>query len=220
VALRVKEPTLILIFMVLISLVSASEADQMLMGDFSSGQLDGWEPKVFMGETRYLITRLDQIQVLRANSRASASGLLKNTRVDLREYPFLNWSWRIENRLGELDEQGKSGDDYAARIYVVVSRGWLFWKTKAINYVWANTSPKGHIWPNAFAGKNAMMMALRSAEDEIATWQFEKRNIAADFKELFGEEIQTIDAVALMTDTDNGKGEVTAFYGDIYFSTR
>lgn len=219
-ALRVKEPTLILIFMVLSSLVSASEADQMLMGDFSSGQLDGWEPKVFMGETRYLITRLDQIQVLRANSRARASGLLKNTRVDLREYPFLNWSWRIENRLGELDEQSKSGDDYAARIYVVVSRGWLFWKTKAINYVWANTSPKGHVWPNAFAGKNAMMMALRSAEDEIATWRFEKRNIAADFKELFGEEIQTIDAVALMTDTDNGKGEVTAFYGDIYFSTR
>ncbi|MDY6839762.1 MAG: DUF3047 domain-containing protein, partial [Thermodesulfobacteriota bacterium] len=37
---------------------------------------------------------------------------------------------------------------------------------------------------------------------------------------LFGEEIQTIDAVALMTDTDNGKGEMTAFYGDIYFSAR
>jgi len=219
-ASRVKEPTLILIFMVLSSLVSASEADQMVLADFSSGQLNGWEPKVFMGETRYVITRLDQIEVLRADSRASASGLVKNTAVDLRQYPFLNWSWRIENRLDKLEEQSKSGDDYAARIYIVVSGGWQFWKTRAINYVWANTSPKGHVWPNAFAGNNAIMMALRSAEDETATWQSEKRNVAADFKELFGEEIQTIDAVALMTDTDNGKGEVTAFYGDIYFSAR
>ncbi|MDY6837513.1 MAG: DUF3047 domain-containing protein [Thermodesulfobacteriota bacterium] len=192
----------------------------MMMGAFSSGHLDGWKPRVFMGETRYMLTPIDQIQALRADSHARASGLVKNTRVDLRQYPFLNWSWRIENRLGELNEQSKSGDDYAARIYVVVSGGWLFWKTKAINYVWANTSPKGHIWPNVFAGKKAMMMALRSAEDEIATWQFEKRNIVADFKKLFGEEIQTIDAVALMTDTDNGNGEVTAFYGDIYFSAR
>ena len=192
----------------------------MVLGAFSSGQLDGWKPRVLMGETRYMLTPIDQIQALRADSHACASGLVKNTRVDLRQYPFLNWSWRIENRLGELNEQSKSGDDYAARIYVVVSGGWLFWKTKAINYVWANTSPKGHIWPNVFAGKQAMMMALRSAEDEIATWQFEKRNIVADFKKLFGEEIQTVDAVALMTDTDNGNGEVTAFYGDIYFSER
>jgi len=206
--------------MLLISFVDAAQVDRMVLGEFSSGRLGGWEPKVFMGETRYLITRLDQRQVLQADSRASASGLVKKARVDLRQYPFLNWSWRIENRLGKLDEQRKSGDDYAARVYVVVSGGWLFWKTKAINYVWANTSPKGHIWPNAFAGKNAMMMALRSAEDETATWRFEKRNIVADFKELFGEEIQTIDAVALMTDTDNGKEEVTAFYGDIYFSAR
>ncbi|MDY6954713.1 MAG: DUF3047 domain-containing protein [Thermodesulfobacteriota bacterium] len=215
-----KEPTIILVFLVLSSLASASAADRKVLGGFSSGRLDGWEPKVFMGETRYLIARLDQTQVLRAESHGHASGLVKNTPVDLRKYPFLNWSWRIENRLDKRDEQSKSGDDYAARIYIVVSRGWLFWKTKAISYVWANTSPKGHVWPNAFGGKNAMMVALRSADDETGTWHFEKRNVAADFQELFGEEIQTIDAVALMTDTDNSKGKVTAFYGDIYFSAR
>jgi hypothetical protein len=192
----------------------------MVLGAFSSGRLDGWEPKAFAGETRYRLTRLDQRLVLRADSRGTASGLVKDRRVDVRQYPFLNWSWRIENRLGKLNEQSKSGDDYAARIYVVVSGGWLFWKTKAINYVWANSTPKGHVWPNAFAGENAMMMALRSAEDETGTWHFEKRNLAADFKELFGDKVQSIDAIALMTDTDNGNGEMTAFYGDIYFSAK
>ena len=35
---------------------------------------------------------------------------------------------------------------------------------------------------------------------------------------LFGEAILKIDAVALMTDTDNAGGETTAYYGDIFFS--
>ena len=63
-----------------------------------------------------------------------------------------------------------------------------------------------------------MMLALRSSGDQTSTWYTEKRNILADLKQLFGEDIHTIDAVAIMTDTDNAKGKATAYYGDIYFT--
>ena len=131
----------------------------------------------------------------------------------------MNWSWSIENRLDVKNEKIKSGDDYAARIYVVVDGGILLWRTRAVNYVWANKASKGEIWPNAFAGKHAMMMALRSRQDKTSTWYSEKRNVYEDLKRLFGKEFHSIDAIALMTDTDNSHGHVKSYYGDIYFSS-
>ena len=210
----------VLYFLLLLSVaIRAEEAGEKLMiGSFSSGSLDHWESKEFKGQTKYQIINFAGTRVLKAESTDNASGLFKEQRIDLQRTPFLNWSWRIENRLGNINEQAKSGDDYAARVYVIVSGGLTFWRTKAINYVWASTSPKGKIWPNAFAGNHAMMIALRSSSDQANTWYTEKRNILADLKQQFGEKLRYIDAVAIMTDTDNAHGKVTAYYGDIYFS--
>lgn len=185
---------------------------------FASEQLQDWQTKVFQGETDYQILDMDGRSVLRATSNGTASGLFKEQRIDLHKTPYLNWQWRIESRLTGRNEQEKEGDDYAARIYVVVDGGWKFWNTKAINYVWAGSSPKDAIWPNAFAGKSAMMIALRSADDPLNTWQREKRNILKDLQRFYGDKIRYIDAVAIMTDTDNAGGEAIAFYADIYFS--
>ena len=207
------------ILMLLSTAIRAEETSEKLMiGSFSSGSLDHWESKKFKGQTKYQLVDLAGARVLKAESANSASGLFKEQRIDLQKTPVMNWRWRIENQLGNINEQAKSGDDYAARVYVVISGGLAFWRTRAINYVWASTSPAGKIWPNAFAGDHAMMIALRSSSDQTGTWYTEKRNILADLKQQFGEDIRYIDAVAIMTDTDNAQGKVTAYYGDIYFS--
>ncbi|MGR8930465.1 MAG: DUF3047 domain-containing protein [Gammaproteobacteria bacterium] len=190
----------------------------LLIGEFSRSRLDGWEHKRFKGETVYRLKTIEGIMALNAESQDAASGLFKEQQIDLDQTPYLNWSWRIGNRLSGLNEQSKNGDDYAARIYVVVRGGWSFWNTKAINYVWSSNSAEEKIWPNAFAGDHAMMMALEGPKSPLDTWKPEKRNIKADFKTLFGEDVQHIDAVAIMTDTDNSQGQTSAFYGDIWFS--
>lgn len=155
-----------------------------------------------------------------AESEDSASIFMKKISVDLKKYPYLNWSWSIENRLDIKNEKIKSGDDYAARIYIIVDGGMLPWRTRAVNYVWANEASKGEIWQNAFAGKKSIMMALRSKQDKISTWYTEKRNVYEDLKKLFGAEFHFINAIALMTDTDNSHGHAKSYYGDIYFSTK
>lgn len=188
------------------------------IGDFSHGCLDGWEHKSFKGETRYRLLAIDGLMALTAESHAAGSGLFKEQRVDLTQTPYLNWSWRVSQPLTGLNEQSKPGDDYAARVYVVVKGGLAFWQTRAINYVWAGNSQKDRIWPNAFAGDHAMMLALRGSEAPLQTWQHEKRDIRADFKRLFGEDITVIDAVAIMTDTDNSGRTASAAYGDLWFS--
>ena len=215
------------VFYILIFLSVAVRAEvageKLMIGSFSSGSLDNWEAKEFKGQTSYKLVDLAGTRVLKAESAGSASGLFNEQRIDLHKTPVMNWRWHIENRLrNDLNEQVKSGDDYAARVYVIASGGAAFWQTKAINYVWSSTSPVGNVWPNAYAfsGVNGkmMMIALRSSTDQAGTWYSEKRNILTDLKHQFGEEIRYIDAVAIMTDTDDSHGKATAYYGDIYFS--
>lgn len=194
-------------------------AGELLIARFSEGSLTDWQSKEFSGLTRYDFVTLEGKQVLHATADKSASGLFRETTVDLDKYPFINWTWRIETPLSIDDETVKKGDDYAARLYVVLDGGVFFWKTKALNYVWSSASQKLRSWPNAFAGKNAMMVALRTSDDQAGVWYHEKRNIREDFKKFIGKDIHAIDAVAIMTDTDNSKSSASAYYGDIYFSS-
>ena len=188
------------------------------IGHFSENSLAGWEEKEFVNRTSYQLVKQGGQTVLQAEAEAAASGLFKEIEVDLTTHPYLNWEWRADKLHPPLAERTKGGDDYVARIYVVVKGGLLFWKTKAINYVWASSEKQGSVWPNAFAGKNAMLLAVRSSTDQQGIWYREKHNVYEDLKTIFGEEIKTIHAVAIMTDSDNSKGSVAASYGDISFT--
>lgn len=200
------------------SLSADSNSKKIAIGDFSAGLLQPWEDKKFKGMTHYELAKLEGITALKAFSDNSASGLLKKQQINLLETPVLNWRWRIENRLENINEQTKAGDDYAARIYVIVDGGLVFWRTKAINYVWASSSAKGKVWPNAYAGDHAVMIALRSKSDNIGGWYNEKRNILNDLKQYVDKDIDHIDGIAIMTDTDDSHSKATAYYGDIFFT--
>jgi hypothetical protein len=187
------------------------------VGEFSSGQLHGWKEKHFDGSTTYKITELDERKVLHAKSKASASGMFKELKIDLHETPYLNWSWKVDNTLGNINERSREGDDYPARVYVVFSGGIFFWKTRAINYVWSSAQNQGSEWLNAYTD-HSPMIAVQGKQQATGQWLNEKRNIREDYRRLFGDDIRYVDAVAIMTDTDNTGVEASAYYGDIYFS--
>jgi len=182
--------------------------------------MDNWQEKQFEGETDYQAVVIDGTEALKAHSTSSASGLYREQRIDLHETPFLNWSWRVDRPLPGLDERTKRGDDYAARVYVVIDGGLRFWKTRALNYVWSSSMAPESGWDNAFAGPNVRMMALRNNSNPTAEWLTEKRNILADLQLHFGDQIRYIDAIAIMTDTDNSMGEAISYYSDMYFSEK
>lgn len=198
------------------SVAALAAAMTLTVGNFSGGDLDGWKTQTFQGTTHYRVVTQDGRQVLEAESNGTASGLVRELRVDLEKLPFLNWSWRVEDVLTGIDERTKSGDDYPARVYVVVSGGIAFWRTRTLIYVWSSRQPAGNTWENAFTG-NAQVMALRSGKG--SGWATERRDVRADFKTCFKDDITFIDAVAIMTDTDNSGQEAVAWYGDIFFSS-
>tara|TARA_R110000824_G_scaffold52692_3_gene146068 strand:+ start:59147 stop:59803 length:657 start_codon:yes stop_codon:yes gene_type:complete len=187
------------------------------IGLFSEGDLSGWEEETFSGNTLYQLVQDQHGQSLMASTSGSASGLFREINIDLTQTPYLNWSWKIENIYNGNDEQSKAGDDYPVRIFVVVSGGLFFWNTKALNYAWSSNQAEQTQWESAVT-RNAMMLAIRSGDEEAGEWLKEKRNIREDFQKLFGVDVTSIDAIAIMSDSDNTGQSAVAYYGDIFFS--
>ena len=206
----------------LLLLLSAStllKAERIVVGDFSSGSLIGWQQKNFNGQTHYALKRIDNKIVLASNSVNAASGLFKEVNINLNKSPIIHWSWKVKNTLPSNNEREKSGDDFAARIYIIFSDGPFFWQTKTLDYVWANQSQIGEHWPNPYTS-NAHMFAIQSGEENTNQWRTESRNILNDIHNIFGKKISTIEAVAVMTDTDQTGAATQAWFGDIWFSNR
>jgi hypothetical protein len=210
-----KLSALLIVVIVFISYIA--HADTIAVSRFESDGLAGWVRKSFRGETEYSLVRDGESTVLKAHSRATASGIYRKVTIDPLQYRYLRWKWKVVEPLGNGMEKTKAGDDYSARMYVVFP-GFFFWQTKAINYVWAGRLPKEESFPNPFT-RNAMMVVVESGADKAGSWVNEQRDILADYRHLFGGEPRKLGAIAIMTDSDNTGGSATAWYSDITLSS-
>ncbi|MCS6294071.1 MAG: DUF3047 domain-containing protein [Nitrospira sp.] len=212
------------------------------VGKFSSDQPGtglpgGWKPLTFKKipkQTEYVLVKDGEQVVVKATSDASASGLTKEVAINPQDYPIVHWRWKIESLLQHSDVSRKDRDDYPARLYITfaydpdrVSFGRkLKYKAGralfgdipigALNYIWETKTPVGTIIENAYTDF-AQMIVVESGPSRVGMWVEEERNIYEDYKKAFGEEPSLINGVAIMSDTDNTKERVVAFYGDIEF---
>ena len=200
----------IVIFMLSCLTVSAEE---ILIDEYKDGLSRKWEEKSFRGRTKYEVTREDNVFCVKATSTASASALYYKIRYDAKNYPILNWRWKVNGVLSKGNALYKNGDDYAARVYVVFP-SLAFWRTKALNYIWANRLPQGDAVPNAFTS-NAVMIAVESGPERTGQWVEERRNVLLDYHKFFGTDSPEVGAIAIMTDTDNTGEDAIAWYGPI-----
>ena len=211
-----------LFFTTSLTLAQAKTSTTILVSDFTNRQLQDWQQKSFVGNTQYTIVTNESRVAVKANTHANASALYRKININLSQTPFLNWSWRVNNIYSIKNQKIKKGDDFAARIYVIVKDGWLPWQTKALNYVWSNNQNLNqetykHFWPNPFTA-NAAMIPVQSGEQGMGEWHSYKVDIQKDFYNIFGQRIIKIDGVAIMADSDNAGGSAVSYFGDISFT--
>lgn len=199
---------------------------------------NGWEPLVFKNakrRTTYILVQDADKVVVEAKSIASASGLLREIRIDPKKYRFVKWRWKVNNILKKSDIHRREGDDYSARIYIafaddpknlnIVEKAeseairLMYGKSPpsaAITYLWESKEPIGTVAP-AFYSNRIMMIVVESGAEKLHQWVTEERNVYEDFKRVFGREPPAITGVAIVTETDNTGESATAYYGDINF---
>ena len=198
----------------------------------------GWEPLTFAKikkHTEYAIVKNEKTSVVKAISHGSSSGLIRNISIDLKEFPIVEWRWKVENVLEKGDVSRKEGDDYPARLYITFeydsAKVGLFEKAKyeaaklvygqyppgtTINYIWESKSPVGTIVPNPYTDR-VRMIVTQSGSEKLNQWVTEEHNLYEDYQHAFGGEPPKISGLAIMTDTDNTKESTVAYYGDIVF---
>ena len=203
-------------------------------GDFPSG----WKSLTFKKikqHTKYELVNDGGTVVVKAESKSSSSGLIKNVRINPEKYSVVSWRWKATNVYEKGDMAKKEGDDYPARIYITFeydpSKLSFFEKiifkaakliygeytpVRAINYIWESKAPEGTMLPNSYTDR-VMMIVVESGKTNLNTWVQEERNIFADYKKAFGQDPPFISGVAIMTDTDNTKESAITYYGDIIF---
>ena len=204
------------VFLLMLLVALPAHAEPLVLAWPSPGDNGDWEIEEFEGETRYRVVKLDGQRVLEADSNATASSLYLEREIDLTATPILEWRWRIEKPLAVDDERIKAGDDYAARVYVVAPGEGMFGLPRAINYVWANQAEVGESWPNPFTSK-IMMVAVDTGDGEAGTWRTHRRDVRADFLRFFDREVDELEGIAVMTDSDNCGQNARAWYGEIAF---
>jgi hypothetical protein len=223
---------------------AAAESDSILeVGKFSGFSVDekipnSWQPLTFKNIdklTGYSLHKDNGQTVIRAESNASASGLIRKIAIDPLKYPWITWRWKISNVFEKGDVSQKKGDDYPARIYITFEYNpdklSFFEKTKykaarllygeypphaAINYIWESKAPRETMVPNPYTDR-VKMIVVESGDEYAGVWREEQRNIYEDYKKAFGEEPPMISGVAIMTDSDNTGESAVAYYGDILF---
>jgi hypothetical protein len=199
---------------------------------------EGWKPLTFKKiekHTTYKVIKDGDAAVVKAVSEASASGLTREIKINLKDYPIVQWRWKVANILKNGDVSKKEGDDYPARIYITfeydAGKVSFFKKAQyetvkliygqyppldAINYIWESKATKGTVVPNPYTDQ-VKMIVVESGAAGLNQWMSEERNVYEDYKKAFGEEPPMISGVAIMTDTDNTGESATAYYGDIVF---
>ncbi len=198
---------------------------------------DGWEPIRFSkvpDPTEYGLVTVEGAQAIRAQSRSSASGLVRKIRVDLEEHPRLRFRWRTEGVIEAQDLRSKDGDDSPVRIYVLfepeperlsLARRLayqavrLFYgevPTRSIVYVWSTGPMEPDLFPNPYTDLVTTIVA-ESGRDRVGEWVEVERDVRIDYRRAFGEDPPAVRAVAVMSDTDNTGESVVAYYGSIAF---
>lgn len=212
--MRILSVCLTILLLNSVSIALAAE-NELQIGKFSTGSLDGWKAQTIWNskKTSYSFVPKNGSKALMGKSSNSASGLINKIEIDPKLYPFIKWSWKIDHTVRNGNEKVKEGHDFAARLYVVFSRGFFF-RTRAIEYVWGNVMRKGESMRSPYSN-NVVMIAVDSGDESAGQWISHKRNFYEDYRTAFGEEAPKVGAIAIMTDSDNTRENSVGYYGDI-----
>ena len=189
-------------------------------------------PKV--ASNRFSLVADEGKSVLQVDSEKSAGSLgLPLTTTSKSASTRVDWRWKVSRLLDKADMATRTGDDFAARVYVffdVPLQSLSFADrtrlrlarmiagddvpTAALCYVWDNGHRVGHSQWSPYTNR-VRMIVLQSGAANVGKWITESRDVAADFREAFGVDAPAVTGVAIGNDSDNTGERVTTWFGDV-----
>lgn len=189
-----------------------------LLEDFSDGVARWHTQKLHKRQTRYTVVSEDGNRFLLAQSSGAASALWRDVPAERLDANTISWRWRVASSLTENHrERDRSGDDFAARVFVIFGDDVFTQDTRAIAYVWSGVEPVESTFRNPYVNGVATIV-LESGNTNADRWLYENRNFVEDYRRVFGSDPDAIKAVAIVVDTDNTRAQAEAHFDDFTLS--
>ena len=201
-------------------LTSISVADTVKIFEFTEIELSELEVRKVRGadnKTEYSVGSNDNGNYLKAVADNAASGLGKKVTIDLNKTPIINITWKVEKDLAGIKENTKKGHDFAARVFAIKKTGATPLSNRAINYVFSSNNKVGENFPSPYT-KKSIDNVLATTKENLNEWVTVKANVKEDFKRFHNLDVDKLDGLAIMSDTDNSKMKAITYYQNIYFS--
>ena len=195
---------------------------QITIFEFTGQELDELKVKKERGadnKTNYSVGTNENGNFLKADAENAASGLGKEVKIDLNTTPFINITWKVEKDLKGIKENTKKGHDFAGRVFVIKKTGATPLSNRAVNYVFSSNNNVGETWRSPYT-KKSIDNVLSTTKENLNEWVTVKANVKEDFKKFHDLDVNELDGIAIMTDTDNSKMIAVTYYQNIYFSNQ
>ncbi len=197
-------------------------AEEVKVFEFTEEEFSTLEVRKVRGadaKTQYFLGVNENGNLLKAIADNSASGLGKEIKIDLNKTPYLNITWKVEKDLKGIDERSKKGHDYAARVFVVKKTGATPLSNRAMNYVFSSNEDVNVSHPSPYT-KKSIDYVLSTTKENLNKWVTVKVNVKKHFIKFHELDLDEINGVAIMADTDNSKLSSISYYQNIYFSSK
>jgi hypothetical protein len=207
-------------FIIWFSFCSFGLTNEIKVFEFTEIELSELDVRKVRGadnKTIYTVGSDENGNFFKAVADNAASGLGKEVKIDLNKTPFINITWKIEKDLPGIKENTKKGHDFAARVFAVKKTGATPLSNRAINYVFSSNNEIGFNSPSPYT-KKSIDNVLASTKNNLNEWVTVKSNVKEDFKKFHDLDVNELDGLAIMSDTDNSKMKAVAYYQNIYFS--
>jgi len=209
------------IFIISLIFLNSAFAENVNIFKFTEQELSELDVRKVRGadnKTVYSVGSNENGNFLKAVADNGASGLGKEVKIDLNKTPFINITWKIEKDLQGINENSKKGHDFAARVFAVKKTGATPLSNRAINYVFSSNSIVGQSSPSPYT-KKSIDNVLSTTKDNLNEWVTVKANVKKDFKKFHDLDVNELDGLAIMADTDNSKMKSISYFQNIYFSS-
>jgi Protein of unknown function (DUF3047) len=191
-----------------------------ILGKGKTEALEEWDKPVHFGTGNWGVVDDAADRVIKLRTDSSSFALEKPITVDLRQTPYLEWEWKVTVLPTGGDFTSPAADDQAAQLLVVFPKT-LFERRKIISYIWDPTAPQGTI--AAAAGPiymNVKAIVVESGYGRIGKWLIQKRNVAEDFRALFGEIPEQAVAIRMQINSQHTKSAAEVFWKTIRFTSK
>ena len=198
--------------------INTSYSEVLRVFEFTEDEFKTLKTRKVKGETKWSLGSNNNGNFIRAEAEGVGSGLGKEVSINLNKTPFINITWKVEKDLSGIIENSKKGHDFAARVFVVKKTGKTALSNRAVNYVFSSNNSINESWRSPYT-KKSIDYVLSTTKDNLNKWVTVKANVKDHFKKLHNLEVNELNGVAIMTDTDNSKLKAISYYQNIYFSS-